>query len=192
LFSLTTRHSPAGRDRPGPLKKQVLALLLGVWGGMSAMSAGCGYYFAGYGQLPGGVDRLAVNVLLNRSSVSGIESTVTNALVNEIERRRRGAIVKGDRAQATLAGTIDSITWDTVSHRGVNTAAERRVYVVISLALSDLDGKVLWKRARLAAEQAYTVVDGDKIATENNRRRAIDLAAQRVAETAYQRMVDNF
>jgi outer membrane lipopolysaccharide assembly protein LptE/RlpB len=159
---------------------------------MSAMSTGCGYHFAGYGQLPGGVDRLAVNVLLNRSSVSGIESTVTNALVNEIERRRRGAIVKGDRAQATLAGTIDSITWDTVSHRGVNTAAERRVYVVISLALSDLDGKVLWKRARLAAEQAYTVVDGDKIATENNRRRAIDLAAQRVAETAYQRMVDNF
>jgi hypothetical protein len=55
-----------------------------------------------------------------------------------------------------------------------------------------VDGKVLWKRARLAAEQAYTVTDGDKIATENNRRQAIDLAARRVAETAYQRMVDNF
>jgi hypothetical protein len=36
------------------------------------------------------------------------------------------------------------------------------------------------------------VVDGDKPATENNRRQAIDLAAQRVAEKAYQYMVDNF
>jgi outer membrane lipopolysaccharide assembly protein LptE/RlpB len=164
-------------------------VLLGVW---AVLCAGCGYHFAGDGQLPGGVDRLAVNVLLNRSSVSDIESTVTNALVNEIERRRPGAIVNGDRAEATLAGTIDSITWDTVSHRDANSAAERRVYVVISLVLSDVDGKVLWKRARLAAEQAYTVTDGDKITTENNRRQAIDLAAQRVAETAYQRMVDNF
>lgn len=156
------------------------------------MLAGCGYHFTGHGQLPGGVDRIAVNVLINRSTVNDIESTVTNALVNEIKRRSRRAIVKGDRAQATLTGTIDSITWDTVSHRGINTAAERRVYMIISLALSDLDGKVLWKRSRLAAEQAYTVVDGDKPATENNRRQAIDLAAQRIAETAYQNMIDNF
>jgi outer membrane lipopolysaccharide assembly protein LptE/RlpB len=162
---------------------------VGIW---AAISAGCAYHFAGSGQLPGGVDRIAVNVLTNRSTVNDIESTVTNALISEINNRRRGAIVKGGEAQATLAGTIDSITWDTVSHRGVNTAAERRVYIVISLVLSDLDGKVLWKRARLAAEQAYVVDDGNKPATENNRRRAIDLAAQRVAETAYRQMVDNF
>jgi outer membrane lipopolysaccharide assembly protein LptE/RlpB len=189
LFNLTTSHSPAGRDRVAPLKRQAFGLLLGM---LAVICSGCGYHFAGEGQLPGGVDRLAVNVLLNRSSVSDVESTVTNALVNEIERRRRGAITKGDRAEAILAGTIDSITWDTVSHRGVNSAAERRVYVVISLALTDVDGKVLWKSARLTAEQAYTVIDGDKLATENNRRQAIDSAAQRVAEIAYQRMVDNF
>jgi outer membrane lipopolysaccharide assembly protein LptE/RlpB len=156
------------------------------------MLVGCGYHFAGKGELPGGVDRIAVNVLKNRSTMNDIESTVTNALVNEINRRNRGAIVKGSEAEATLAGTIDSITWDTVSRRGVTTAAERRVYLVISLVLSDLDGTVLWKRARLAAEQAYTVVDGDKPATESNRRQAIDLAAQRVAEKAYQQMIDNF
>lgn len=166
-----------------------MGLFLGTW---TLMLAGCGYHFTGQGELPGGVDRIAVNVLKNRSTMNDIESTVTNALVNEINRRHRGAIVKGREAQATLAGTIDSITWDTVSRRGVTSAAERRVYLVISLALSDLDGKVLWKRARLAAEQAYSVVDGDKPATESNRRQAIDLAAQRVAEKAYQQMIDNF
>lgn len=183
------KHSTASRGCLSPLRRRVLGLVLAIW---AAISAGCGYQFAGHGQLPGGIDRIAVNVLINRSAVNDIESMVTNALVSEINSRRRGAIVKGGDAQATLAGTIDSITWDTVSHRGVNTAAERRVYIVISLALSDLDGKVLWKRARLSAEQAYTVVDGNKPATENNRRQAIDLAAQRVAETAYQQMIDNF
>ena len=79
-----------------------------------------------------------------------------------------------------------------MAHRGVNIAAERRVVVIISLVLTDMEGKVLWKRSRLTAEQAYAVVDGDKAATESNRRQAIDLAAERVAETAYQRMVDNF
>lgn len=163
--------------------------MLGIW---AAMSAGCGYQFAGHGQLPGGVDRIAVNVFTNRSTVNDIESLVTNALISEINSRRRGAIVTGGEAQATLAGAIDSITWDTVSHRGVNTAAERRVYIVISLALSDLEGRVLWKRSRLTAEQAYSVVAGNKPATESNRRQAIDLAAQRIAEAAYQSMVDNF
>jgi hypothetical protein len=142
--------------------------------------------------LPGNVERIAVNVLQNRSTVSDIETTITSALVSEFNRRRRGVIVKEDKAQATLAGTIDSITWDTVARRGVTTAAERRVYVTISLELSDVDGNVLWKRARLAAEQAYTVDEGDKTATENNRRQAIDLAAQRVAESAYLSMIDNF
>lgn len=184
-----TEHSTASQSSLNPLRRRVFGLVLGI---LAAISTGCGYHFAGQGELPGGVDRIAVNVLVNRSSVSDIESMVTNALVSEINSRRRKAIAKGGEAQATLAGTIDSITWDTVSHRGVNTAAERRVYIVISLALSDTDGKVLWKRARLTAEQAYTVIDGDKPATENNRRQAIDLAAQRVAETAYQQMIDNF
>jgi hypothetical protein len=182
-------HNTASQGGLNPLRRQAIGLVAGIW---AAISVGCGYHFAGQGELPGGVNRIAVNVLINRSTVNDIESIVTNALVSEINSRRRGAIVKGGEAQATLAGTIDSITWDTVSHRGVNTAAERRVYIVISLALSDMEGEVLWKRARLAAEQAYAVVDGDKPATENNRRQAIDLAAQRVAEKAYQYMVDNF
>lgn len=189
MFSTSFEHSTASQGGLSSLERQACGLLLVI---CAAMLAGCGYHFAGYGQLPGGIDRITVNMLINRSPVNDIESTVTNALVNEIKRRHRGAIVKGGEAQATLAGTIDSITWDTVSHRGVHTAAERRVYIIISLSLSDLDGKVLWKRARLAAEQAYTVVDGDKPATENNRRQAINLAAQRIAETAYQHMIDNF
>ena len=164
-------------------------MLLGICLGILS---GCGYHLAGQGSLPGGVERITINVLENRSTESGIETKITNALINEFNRRRPGGIVDIADAQAVLAGTIDTIAWNTLSHRGVNIAAERRVSVSLSLALTDTREKVLWKRSGLSAEQAYAVVNGNKPATESNRRRAIELVAQRVSETVYQSLVDNF
>ena len=156
------------------------------------MLSGCGYHLAGQGSLPGGVERITIKVLDNRSSESGIETTITNALIDEFNRRRPGGIVDIADAQAVLTGTIDTIAWKTISRRGVNIAAERRVSVSLSLALTDASEKVLWERSGLDAKQAYSVVDGDKPATESNRRQAIELVAQRVSETVYRSLVDNF
>ena len=154
--------------------------------------SGCGYQLSGQGSLPGGVERITIEVLENRSTERGIETTITNALIDEFNRRRPGGVVDIAVAQAVLAGTIDTIAWNTISHRGVNVAAERRVTVSLSLVLTDTTEKVLWKRSGLNAEQAYTVVDGNKPATESNRREAIVLVAQRVSETVYRSLVDNF
>lgn len=153
--------------------------------------AACGYRLAGSGELPGGVERIAINLLVNRSTENGIETTITNALIDEFTRRQQ-AVVPVQEAQATVSGTINSISWDTLSRRGVNAATERRVDVMISLVLKGMDGKVLWQSSGLTAKQAYAVVSGDKPATDANRRQAIELAVQRIAETAYRRMVDNF
>ena len=157
-----------------------------------AMLMGCGYQLAGRGDLPGGIQTIAVQVLENRSSQTGAEITFTNALINELNRRRRGSVVQTGRADATLNGTIESISWDTVSRSGANTATERRVYASLSLTLTDHAGNVLWRRSGLAAEQAYGVVDGDKTATENNRRLAINLLSEQMAEYVYRRLTDNF
>lgn len=156
-----------------------------------AALAGCGYRLAGTGELPGGVKRIAVNMFANRSSENGIEATITNALIDEFTRHQQ-AVVPVEKAQATVTGSIDSISWDTLSRRGLNAATERRVNVMISLVLKGMDGKVLWQRSGLSANQAYAVVNGDKPATDVNRRQAIELAVQRIAETAYRRMVANF
>jgi len=164
----------------------VFALI--VAGGLT----GCGYRLAGRGELPGGAQTIAIRMLENRSSESGIETLITNALINELNRRRRGSVVDVGRADAVLAGTIESLTWDTVAHRGINTASERRVYASISLTLTDPSGKVLWKRSGLNGEQAYSVVDGNKSATEFNRRQAIAVLAVQVAESVYRRLTDNF
>jgi outer membrane lipopolysaccharide assembly protein LptE/RlpB len=153
---------------------------------------GCGYQLAGRGELPGNVQSIAVKMLENRSSQTGVETLITNALINELNRRRRGSVVAPDRADAVLTGTIESLSWDTVAHSGVNTAAQRKVYASISLALTDRSGHILWKRSGLNGSQAYTVVDGNKTATEINRRQAVALLAEKVAENVYRRLTDNF
>jgi outer membrane lipopolysaccharide assembly protein LptE/RlpB len=162
------------------------------WLAATQLLIGCGYRLAGRGELPGKVQSIAVRMLENRSSETGVETLITNALINELNRRRHGAVSAPDRADAVLAGTIDSLSWDTVAHRGVNTAAERKVYATISLTLTDRSGKVLWQRSGLSGSQAYTVVSDNKTATELNRRQAVSVLAEQVAENAYRRLTDNF
>jgi len=152
----------------------------------------CGYQLAGTGGLPGGIQTLHVQVVANSSSETGTETLVTNALISELNRRRQGVVVEADAAEAVLTGAIDALTWDTVSLRGLTTAAERRVYLTLSLSLVATNGDVLWKRSGLRAEQAYAVVEGNKPATENNRRSAIREVSLRLAEDVYRRMTDQF
>lgn len=156
------------------------------------MLTACGYHFSGRGDLPGNIQTLSVQMLENRSSVTGVETTVTNALINELNRRRQGSVVGAKKAEAVLKGTVESITWDTITRKGVNTASERRVYATLSLVLEDRAGKVLWQRSGLQAEQAYVVVDGNKAATEANRLEAIGILSEQMAEYIYRRLTDNF
>lgn len=179
--------------RPASAGGFVRTLTLGIFClAVAHCWTGCGYQLAGRGELPGNIQSIAVRMLENRSSETGVETLITNALINELNQRRHGSVTAPDRADAVLAGTIDSLSWDTVAHRGVNTAAERKVYATISLTLTDRSGKVLWKRSGLSGSQAYSVVGDNKTATEINRRQAIAVLAEQVAENVYRRLTDNF
>ncbi len=168
----------------------VLGLL--ILSGILATVTACGYQFAGRGDLPGGIQTLSVRILENRTSETGVETIFSNALINELNRRRSGSVVEDARADAVLQGAIDSLAWDTVARTGSNTAAERRVYAAVTLSLTDMEGNELWKRSGIRAEQAYAVVAGNKSATESNRRRAIATLSEQMAEEVYRRLTDNF
>jgi hypothetical protein len=153
----------------------------------------CSYQFAGRGDLPGGIKHIAVQVLENHSSETGIEIPITNALINALNRRRQGSVVKVGEADGVLSGTIDAIVWGTVSRRGINTASERRVTATLSLALTDDGGNVIWERSGLSAAEAYEVSqDGNKTITEGNRRQAIFILSEQMAENVYRQLTDNF
>lgn len=147
---------------------------------------------AGRGTLPGGIQTIALQLLENRSSETGAETLVTNALINEFNRRRRGSVASTGQADAILRGTIDSITRDTIARQGSNAAAERRVRATVALQLTDKNGKILWERSGMQAQQAYLVDQESEQATEYNRRQAISELSQRIAEIVYGSMTDNF
>lgn len=151
----------------------------------------CGYGFVGTGDLPGGIETIAVNVLENRTGETGLEIAVTNALIDELTRRHQNMVVDQADAGATLSGTIDSLSASTITRTSLLNASERRLVIVASLTLKSADGTLLWEKSNLRVEQDYAVRD---INAETNaeRRAAIYQAAQRLAEYVYERLTDSF
>lgn len=145
----------------------------------------CGYQLAGTGSLPGNIKRTCVVMVVNRTAESGLETKVTNALIDEFTRRGQDVVASSDQADGVLSGSIDALATETVSRSGTITAVERRVVITASFVLKDRKGKVLRQVQRITAEQAYTVSDA-------NRLRAINDACQRLAESAYDRLTDTF
>jgi outer membrane lipopolysaccharide assembly protein LptE/RlpB len=154
--------------------------------------AGCGYSFAGSGAFPDDVNHIFVQILENKTSESGIETTVTSNLVNEFTLREKEIFVGNiNDADSILSGTVSRIAFHTISAKGKDSARERRVTVWVSLKLTDREGSVLWAAKDLSDNEAYQVVE-DKNATERNKRVAIGIASRRIAERALNRLTDDF
>lgn len=153
------------------------------------LAAACGYRFAGTGNLPHGTRTLFVDVLVNRTSETGIENTFTADLRYQFVRNRMTA--ERSRADAILSGVIGSLRVETISRKGQNTARERRVTASVTLALKKQDGQVIWSVENVSANEAYEVT-GDDRGTEANKRTAITALSARLAESIYYRLTEDF
>lgn len=158
-----------------------------------ALSA-CGYRFPGGGVLPGGVERVAVGIFDNLSGETGVEGTISNDIVdiiNDFGRKGESSGDEGEAADATLSGTVLSVSTDPISRESVHNVAERRVTVEISLKLVDTEGTVIWQVSKLTENEEYEV-DADKAITEIYKQEAISKLSKRLAEKAYYKMTDDF
>ena len=164
--------------------KSLWALLAGV------VIAGCGYGFQGAGSLPGDAQTVFAQLLTNRTSETGLENVFTGALIEELTRNQRAA--GEDRADALLSGEIVSVGTDTISRTGATTSVERRVRATLNLELTDRSGVVIWKVRNISANAAFPVDSDSKAVTDQNRREALTQVAQRMAESVYSRMTDDF
>jgi hypothetical protein len=152
--------------------------------------SGCGYHFSGEGSLPKGVNRVFVVMLENRTEETGIESLLTNDLIYEFSRG--GTLAMGEnRADARLTGVIESITKGTIARAAINTSLERRVYLTLSLRLTNREGQVCWSAKQLSENETY-LVESDREITDRNRRAAIEKLSKRLAQKIYYRLTDNF
>jgi Lipopolysaccharide-assembly len=155
--------------------------------------SGCGYHFVGNDvQAPGNIQSIAVGVVENKTTIVGIETIFTDALLNEFIRTQRLAVKPPTEADAILSGAITSIKTDAVSHLDAEKTLETRVTVGLSLTLKQREsGKILWENKALSYYQDYT----DRalpLATSENRRLAIAYIANFLAEKVYQEIFASF
>lgn len=155
--------------------------------------AGCGYHFEGMGlTAPEGVRTIAITVLENRTSESGIETRFTSDLAYEFTRSKILRVVGTDTADAVLGGRISSLTVNTISRTSSYESDERRVTITLDLSLERADGTTLWSDGALSDKEAFKVVPSDKLETERNRREAIEVISERLAEKIHNRIFQGF
>ena len=174
---------------PKEIRRAIVALVIFV------ALAGCGYHFKGTGlKAPEGIRAIAITMLENRTSESGIETVFTSDLTYEFTRSKVLRVVGKDRADAVLSGTIASLTVDTISHTASYYSDERRVIITLDLALKRADGNaIIWSDSALSDKEAFEVVDPlDKLGTEKNRRVAIEAISERLAEKIHNRILQDF
>jgi outer membrane lipopolysaccharide assembly protein LptE/RlpB len=155
--------------------------------------AACGYQFAGGGDFPAGVSRVFIPMLENRSAETGAESILTNDLIYEFTRSRKESLAQErSLADGILTGTIVSLSVENIARSTVSTAVERRVTGILSLRLESPDGRILWASGNIVERQSYSVVDGSKTATDQKKSDAIAVVSKKLAESAFNRLTDDF
>lgn len=159
---------------------------------VAVLCGACGYRFGEQGGFPGNTERLFVKVLENKTQETGVESIVTEALLNELTLRKTNELASGfDDADVVLSGFVNRVTINTVSVSKPDVANERRVNVSLDLKLTKKDGSVVWAAKDLSDFEEYRV-DTDTEQTDANRRNAIRVISKRIAERAVNRFSDDF
>jgi outer membrane lipopolysaccharide assembly protein LptE/RlpB len=167
-------------------KKQVLPIFVMVF-----FLSACGYRFAGSGSLPGGIKTIAVEILKNRTSETGLENTLTNDLIYEFIQRGKSVQKNVKKADAVLSGVIESSSIATISRAQQQSPIERQIRITLSLKLTRPDGQVIWSASGISDYEAYNVA-ADKQATDMNKRQAIATLSKRLAEKVHNRLTENF
>ena len=164
-----------------------------VWPGIfiAIFLTTCGYRFAGGGELPGGVKTIAIDMLQNRTTETGLENIVTNDLIYEFIRKGRTVEKNLKKADAVLSGVIASSRITTISRQAQQSALERQITITVNLKLTRSDGSVIWSVSGISDYEAYNV-SADKQVTEMNKRQAIETLSKRLAEKIQNRMTENF
>lgn len=175
---------------------KIYQIVAGVFlcGIIVSLLTGCGYRFSGGGTLPGGVLKVYLNVLENRTGEVGVENTITNDLMNEFTRNNKEMLASSmATADAILSGVVTSMSTSNVSRTASQTAVQRRVTVRIQLKMHKTgdESQMLWSDNNISAEEVYDAT-GESLSTGTARQNAILKVSKRLAEDAYERMTIDF
>lgn len=155
------------------------------------LATACGYHFSGGGKLPGGIQTVNIRIFENQSGETGIETLLTNDIVNQFLRFDTVRIVEKDRAEAILTGTIKSARIRTIAHESPGRSTERRITLHLDVRLQSPDGRRIWSASDIASGDSFEVA-AEKHRTEQNKKSAIANISERLAERIYYRLTGEF
>ena len=168
----------------------VLCLLLFLMTGLMAVG-GCGYRLQGGGFLNKDVTRVSVAIFENKSSESNASISFTNKLIREITSKTDTLVVDAADTTRKISGTVKSITFSTLSRSSSEDVTEREVTALVDVSLVGGDGKILWSVKSFPATESYTV-SSNSVNDDANKREAVDLIAERMAERIVSMMISDF
>lgn len=153
--------------------------------------SGCGYRLEGGGFINNDVSRVSVAIFENKSTESRAGISFTNELIREITAKTDTIVVDADSATRKISGTVQSISFSTLSRSSSEDVTEREVNATVDVVLIGAGGKILWAAKSFSATESYEVSD-DSVDDEANKREAVDLIAERVAERLVSQMTNDF
>ena len=153
----------------------------------------CGYKFTGSGDFPKGVNSIFMPIFENKTSETGVETTLTNELIIQIVKKGKVKVKdkKGD-ADATIYGVVVTLKDNAVSSDETLTQSESKLTLYANIKLKKSDGTILLNLAGVNSSKNYTTYSSDKQTTLSNKATAIEELSQNLAETIYNRLTDDF
>ena len=155
-----------------------------IWGAMVVLvcfTAGCGYRFAGGGNLPSGIRGVEVPVFGNKTGQIGAEVIFTKAFIRELSRHAGMHLAPQNAGDARMLGEITNVRILTASRYDTQRVVERRIFVAVRAVLKRADGSVAWSGGEFRENEVYTVSES-KLVTEDNRDKALEKIAEKIAE----------
>ena len=154
---------------------------------------GCGYKVMGRGgQFPDGITSLAIAQLENKTKEANLGAIFVSALRREFIYRREVEIVSEQKADASLQGTITSITVRSLAYDEEARAREYRVTIALDLRLvSQGSNEILWRGDGITGSEEY-LASTDVIVDEGRKNSAIRKIAVDLAEEIYIKIKERF
>ncbi|MDH5174948.1 MAG: LPS assembly lipoprotein LptE, partial [Elusimicrobiota bacterium] len=103
--------------------------------------------------LPQHIKTIAIPTFINRTAHYGIESKLTDAVIEEFIRDGHLSIAKRKEADALLTGEIVTYVLEPLSYDATEVVEQYKLWVIVNLSFRDLAaGEVLWEEKRESIE----------------------------------------
>ena len=154
---------------------------------------GCGYKLMGRGgAFPDEITSLAIGPLENQTKEANLGAIFISALRKEFIFRREVEIVSEHKAQASLQGTITSLTVSSLAYDEEARAREYRVTITLNLLLiRHGDDEILWRGDNIEGASEY-LASTNVIVEEGRKDSAVRKIAADLAEEIYIKVKERF